>query len=642
MGSTGILAALILTPFAALAIPVLKIRAVRNGLIGLIVFVLCATSLALAIHGPFTARVDSILGMPLAPCAAFIDFALLAAFAYIGIQRRQPLALALVLGQAAPLVYLELFRKVELASPISFSVDWLAILMTLLVGWVGSTIVLFSIPYMDDHEKHLGEGKSRQGRFFAIFLVFLGAMNGLFLSDNLFMVYLFWEMTTLCCVLLIGHDQTQAARASANRALWMNLLGGLAFAMAILFITTGGHGLSTRELVQNHPGHAAIMMPMALLCIAGFSKAAQVPFQGWLLGAMVAPTPVSALLHSSTMVKAGVYLILRFAPVYQNTTLSTLVMMVGGLSFVGAAMLAISQSDAKRVLAYSTISNLGLIIVCAGLNTPLSVSVGVTLILFHAVSKALLFMTTGVIQTRIHSREIEDMRSLIAYMPFTTSVAVLGILSMFVPPFGMIVAKWAALEAASTQPIIMIMIVLGSTFTLVFWTKWIGRMLGAKPTPERPKMEPLHPLYRGPLSLLVAMVLGLSFLVTVVVDRAVGPAVQRFYSEGGTFVGVGFGLESSLGLFPIIIVTGVIAVAVIIPAIFLKGRPGDPNSVYMCGEQAPEEDHLSFVAASDEPIEMSVGFLYFDRMFGESRHVGWLNAVATCLLALVVVSGFAI
>ncbi|HBQ27231.1 MAG TPA: oxidoreductase, partial [Syntrophomonas sp.] len=177
---------------------------------------------------------------------------------------------------------------------------------------------------------------------------------------------------------------------------------------------------------------------------------------------MVAPTPVSALLHSSTMVKAGVYLVVRMAPAYQGTYLSDLVAVAGAFTFLTASVLAVTQSNAKRVLAYSTIANLGLIIACAGINTPVAISAAIALIIFHAVSKGLLFLSTGVIEHNIGSRDIEDMGGLVDRMPVTTIIVAIGVLSMFLPPFGMLVGKWASLEASTQLPLVALMFVLAS------------------------------------------------------------------------------------------------------------------------------------------------------------------------------------
>jgi ech hydrogenase subunit A len=235
------------------------------------------------------------------------------------------------------------------------------------------------------------------------------------------------------------------------------------------------------------------------------------------------------------------------------------------------------------------------------------------------------------------------MRGLVSYLPFTATVAVIGILSMFLPPFGMLIAKWAALEAAASHPVVMVLIVLGSTFSLVFWTKWMGRMLGTRPTNKKPKLESMHPLFRIPLATLTALVIALSLSVTQVVKYVVEPTVARVFKATGMTVtpGEAFpgGLVGDSGMFPIIIVTTVIGLSVIIPALLLRNRSVSPNSVYMCGEQSADETTLSFLSAADEPYEISVGFYYFDKIFGEGTHLRWMNTVAAVLMIAMVARG---
>ena len=230
--------------------------------------------------------------------------------------------------------------------------------------------------------------------------VFIAAMFGLVFSNNLNWLYFFWEITTLCSFLLIGYSGTGEAIKNSFLALNLNLLGSVAFASAIIWLVAQPGGtLELDKLIMT--GGIVALIPAVLISFAGLTKSAQMPFSSWLLGAMVAPTPVSALLHSSTMVKAGVYVIIRFAPVLQNTTPGYMIALVGGFTFLFASAIAISKSNAKIVLAYSTIANLGLIVACAGIGTYEAIWAAILLIIFHAVSKCLLFLGTGTIEHRI-------------------------------------------------------------------------------------------------------------------------------------------------------------------------------------------------------------------------------------------------
>jgi ech hydrogenase subunit A len=223
------------------------------------------------------------------------------------------------------------------------------------------------------------------------------------------------------------------------------------------------------------------LLPAVCIAFAGLVKSAQLPFSSWLTGAMVAPTPVSALLHSSTMVKAGVYVILRVAPVMENTVTAKMLMLIGGVSFLVTALIAISQSNAKKVLAYSTISNLGLIVACAGINTSAAMWSALLLIIFHAVAKSLLFLCVGIVEYKLESRDIEDMDYLIMRLPKLTAVMMIGMAGMFLAPFGMIISKFMTLKAfVDANPGMAIILAYGSGATVFFWAKWMGKIMSIK------------------------------------------------------------------------------------------------------------------------------------------------------------------
>lgn len=310
---------------------------------------------------------------------------------------------------------------------------------------------------METYHHHHPEVRDRQTFFFFVIFVFLAAMFGLVFSNNLMWLFFFWEITTISSFLLIGYSETGEATKNAFRALVMNLLGGVAFVVALILLAatepTSGGGIELSRVLAS-PDAAVVLIPAVLIGFAGITKAALMPFSSWLLGAMVAPPtpPVSALLHSSTMVKAGVYILVRFSPVFAGTFAGLSIGLVGGVTFLVASAIAISQSDAKSVLAYSTIANLGLIAACAGVGTYMLVWAAILLIVFHAVAKSLLFLGTGAIEHRTGSRDIEDMEGLIVRMPKMAVMMFIGIAGMFLAPFGMLISKWAAIEAFVQVP----------------------------------------------------------------------------------------------------------------------------------------------------------------------------------------------
>lgn len=301
-----------------------------------------------------------------------------------GIKYKNVLAIVLAVVQAAGSLYVEfaIAPGIEVAENLYF--DSFSLLMTFIIGVIGSGICVYALGYMSDHGKHLRPGqKDHSNRFFALMFLFLSAMFMIVYSNNMLWMFTGWEVTTLCSFLLIGYTKTHEAIRNAFRQINMNLLGGIAFAGALYLSATQFGTLALNEFIsQGLLNTTLVALPLCLLAFAGITKAAQMPFQTWLLGAMVAPTPTSALLHSSTMVKAGVFLLVKMSPLFYNVSLAQnpivaspaiMVMLVGGVTFLVCSFLAISQSNAKRVLAYSTIANLGLITACAGVGSPFAI-----------------------------------------------------------------------------------------------------------------------------------------------------------------------------------------------------------------------------------------------------------------------------
>ena len=364
-------------------------------------------------------------------------------------------------------------------------IDYLSILMCITVGVVGGLITIYAMGYMDGYHHHHTEVPERRHFFFMVVFLFLGAMFGFVLSDSLMWVDFFWETTSVCSFMLIGYTKTEEAVNNSFRALWMNLLGGLALAIGILYFAINTGSVSFRMLTDfGVAGDALVALPIALMAFAALTKSAQLPFSTWLMGAMVAPTPSSALLHSATMVKAGIYVLFRLAPAMYGTATGTIVATVGGFTFLMTSIMAIAQTDAKKVLALSTVSNLGLMVACAGIGSPSTIWAGVFLMIFHSVSKSLLFQDVGATENVLFSRDIEDMHGLIYKLPKLASFMFIGIVGMYLAPFGMLVSKWAALRASVDNKgiLLVLFIVFGSAITSFYWTKWLGKLIGRTAT----------------------------------------------------------------------------------------------------------------------------------------------------------------
>ena len=397
---------------------------------------------------------------------------------YLGIKYKKYLASVLAAIQTPAMVWFELTKGHEIEVANNIYVDRLSMIMVLIIGIIGTLICVYAIGYMKDFQHHHAEEKDRRPWFFFLLFLFLSAMFGIVVSNNLVWLYFFWEITTLCSFFLIGFTKTEEAVRNSFRALIMNLAGGLGFVIAIFIL---GNYYGTIELSQmlliGTMGYS-VAAPAIFLAFAGITKAAQMPFNSWLLGAMIAPTPTSALLHSSTMVKAGVFLVIKLAPVLTGNIAGLMVVLVGGITFLMASFAAINQHNAKKLLAYSTVANLGLIVACAGVGTTGAVWAGIMLIIFHAVTKSLLFLCVGTAEHNIGSRDIEDMDGLFDRMPRLASFMLIGIAGMFLAPLGMLISKWAALSAFvdSGNIILILIICFGSAATLFYWTKWMGKM----------------------------------------------------------------------------------------------------------------------------------------------------------------------
>ncbi|HEX2767938.1 MAG TPA: proton-conducting transporter membrane subunit, partial [Geobacteraceae bacterium] len=339
---------------------------------------------------------------------------------YVSVRSKRYLPVFMVAVQSLIMLTLEFNIGQGMHVEHSLFVDKFSIIMALIVGIIGSAICLYAIGYIPEYYEHHKKLKDRRDYFAFLMYLFLSAMFGIIFSNNLKWLYFFWEITTACSFLLIGFKDDKPSQENAFRALNMNLLGGVVFAIGLVYLYYSSGVMELDKLLRLDKG--VVLLPAVCLAFAGLVKSAQFPFCSWLTGAMVAPTPVSALLHSSTMVKAGVYLILRVAPVMENTLAAKMLTLIGGVSFLITALIAISQSNAKKVLAYSTISNLGLIVACAGLNTDAAVWSALLLIIFHAVAKSLLFLCVGVIENKLGSRDIEDMDFLIMRLPKLSAI----------------------------------------------------------------------------------------------------------------------------------------------------------------------------------------------------------------------------
>ena len=620
---------------AALALLVLNDKKVRIAIISLSAIFLISSSILLYTGG----------GIVFSPAPVFetavlvLDFALLGYFLYLGYRTRSPLVLGLALLQLVPIAYFEFVLKGAHVEHI-IVVDSLSTLLTLIINVVGGVILIYTLSYMDEHEHRLRVENSRQNRFFFYMVLVLGAMNGLVYSNSLYWLYFFWEVTTLCAYALIRHDATEEAERNAVTALWMGLVGGVGLVAAMYAGYHSVHSIALTELIAA-PHSQILLLGFALMALAAFSKTAQFPFHKWLLGAMVAPTPFP-LIDSSSMVIAGVYLLLRIAPAIQNTTLTYVIAVMGAVTFAVTSFQAIRENVAKRVLAYSTIGNMGLILLCIGLNTGLSYTAALALMFFHSVAKGLLFMGVGIVENRLDSRHIRDWEGLLGKMPLVSKVMILGMVAMFLPPFGMLLSKWVAVDAVASMPSLlgvplMMLVVLGSAATTFYYGKWLGFMTVLPNTLERSKTESLEAPYKLGLYTLLGLNILVSMGAAFVIGEIVNPILLVHYPQAVTTPS--FALDLVFTTFPILPLWLAVISVMILGSVVANGKGGTLSPPYLSGENVAGKP-VTFRTTADSEVAVNVSGVYLTSYIDEDRidrlSVG-VGIIIIALLFLVVI-----
>lgn len=553
-----------------------------------------------------------------------------AAILYFGIRYKNVWACVLAVIQVVGSLVFEFGFAHAIDVTEGLYLDSLSLLMAFIIGVIGSGICVYALGYMEDFQAHEPEGaKDRRPTFFALMFVFLSAMFLIVFSNNMVWMFTGWEVTTVCSFLLIAYTRTDEAIKNAFRQIIMNMLGGLAFLLALYVSAIQLGTLSLLEFLQiGVQNPTLVMLPLCALAFAGLTKAAQMPFHTWLLGAMVAPTPTSALLHSSTMVKAGVFLLVKLAPLFMLSPVpSTMVVLVGGITFVLCSFMAISQSNAKRVLAYSTIANLGLITACAGVGTPEAVWAAAFLILFHAIAKSLLFLCVGTAEHHIGSRDIEDMDLLFERMPRLARFMMLGIMVMFIAPFGMLIAKWATLVSFVDmgQIALILLLAFGSAATFMFWAKWLGKLSGIAGEPDNVEIT-VHKSEWIAIMLMAVLVIVGCVCLPIISGIIVEPYVFSVFHTFGQDI-------DSTNLWIASIAAAFIAIVLFAGLGRNKAKKAD---IYLSGVSADNVARTYKNSLSGETVATSRN-MYLENIFGEKR----INPVGTVICAIVIIVAFA-
>ena len=418
---------------------------------------------------------------------------------------------------------------------LSFYVDGLSLVFALLISGIGTLVTIYAGGYL--------AGNPQLGRFYLYLLLFMAAMLGLVLSGNIITLFVFWEVTSLSSYLLIGFNHRQdKARASALQALLITGAGGLALLAGLVLLGQIGGSWELATLldqgvaIQTHPLYLPILF---LILLGAFTKSAQVPFHIWLPNAMAAPTPVSAYLHSATMVKAGIFLLARFNPILGDTPAwQVSLITAGAITMLLGAYLAWQETDLKRILAYSTISALGTLVLLLGIGTAVAVKAAVVFLIVHSLYKGALFMATGAIDHETGTRDITQLRGLRRAMPVTFVAVTLAALSMAgaLPLFVGYVGKKLIYEAVLTAPaagwLLTGVVLLANIFTVAAAGLVAIRPFWGRPTTTpRPAHETQPSLWLGPL-----LLAGLGLLLVALLELVPSNLLRPFLATSAAAI----------------------------------------------------------------------------------------------------------
>ncbi len=400
-----------------------------------------------------------------------------------------------------------------------FRLDPLSWLMTLVVGGIGALVLLYSAAYFSSTATALG-------RFAGVFVAFAGAMLGLVTTDNTLALYVFWELTTLTSYLLIGHyHERQNSRRAASQAMIVTTVGGLA--MLAGFIALG-----------EMPNGSQLLVPVAvaLILVGAVSKSALLPFHFWLPAAMAAPTPVSAYLHAAAMVKAGVYLVARLAPGFASLPVWRWTVLGLGLgTLLLGGFRALRQHDLKLILAFGTVSQLGMMVALLGHGSRAVALAGLAMVVSHALFKACLFLVVGIIDWSVGTRDMRELSGLARAMPVVATTAAVATASMMgVAPLAGYVAKEAALEALTREGDwgVLVALAVGSVLTVAYGLRfWFGAFGATSAPPSQPRYRSRLIATTSPLLLAVASIaVG---LLPARLEAALAPHADTYPGEAG-------------------------------------------------------------------------------------------------------------
>lgn len=472
-------------------------------------------------------------------------------------------ALAQLASPQTPRIH-ELVWVQELGLSFRFRTDSVAMLMAAIVSGIGVLVFVYAAGYFNP-------GADGGVRFPVSLLGFSTSMLGLVLADSVWTLFIFWELTSVTSFLLVGHKHVdEAVQAAARRALMITGGGGLALLAGLLVLSDAAGTTSLTDLapIEGTAGTVAALLLLAAVA----TKSAQIPFHVWLPGAMAAPTPVSAYLHSATMVKAGILLMAVTGSAFVDVGIwKAAGFALGAASMFWGAIGALRHRDAKLILAWGTISQLGLLVTLLALGSGKAVFAATSILVAHALFKAALFMVVGEIDVRTGTRDIDELNGLAGSMPIATVVAVLAALSMAgAPPLLGFMAKEAAIEAALTlsgteRILAIVAIVGGSVLTVAYTMRFLWTVFGTTPDAPRTTVALWRPLMTIP-ALILASAGVVGFIAAGWINTTiVGPAATELNAKSSVYKLIRWpGLTTAFIVSMAVLAAGVIVAGLVV------------------------------------------------------------------------------
>ncbi|MFG6494083.1 Na+/H+ antiporter subunit A [Fictibacillus sp. UD] len=517
---------------------------------------------------------------------------------------------------------------------LSFYLDGLSMLFSLLITGIGSLVVLYSIFYLSKKEQLV--------HFYVYLLLFMGSMLGVVLSDNVFVLYTFWEFTSISSFLLIGFwFYRERSTYGAQKSMLVTVFGGLSMLGALILLSITAETNSIREMIANRSEiiESDLFIPiMLLLLIGAFTKSAQFPFHSWLPDAMEAPTPVSAYLHSATMVKAGIYLVARFSLIFSGTDIFFIIVTGAGLiTLCVGSFLASRQTDLKGILAYSTISQLGMIMSMLGFGSGVATLAAIFHIFNHATFKGSLFMIAGIVDHETGTRDIRRLGGLYTFMPISATLAFFGAFSMAgipLPIFNGFLSKEmffdASLKLEQTSGFaamfaqwVPVFAVAGSIFTFVYSMYLVFGTFTGKAKLDQLEKKP----HEAPIGMLISpiVLIGLVVLIgllpNLINEPLLAPAVA---SVTGDFALIHLkfwhGLNGPLYMSIIVVILGIL--------LTLTLKKWQPVYNRVPGKFSTDRLYQALVN----------GLLRFSNIFTKSYMTGSLRLYTSIILVFLVIS----